>query len=113
MVLNIRQLRRQSTITTNGLELDLPLVPNSTIKYAGRDDLQVQVDSAATDVSSVGSTVASHATLHTQHAAAIVTHSSEITTERARLDTLMDSGTSLDQITELRAAWERGGTREN
>ena len=73
MVLNLRQLRRQASITSSGLELDLPLVANSTIKYAGRGDLQVQVDSIVYDVSSVGSTVASHATLHTQHTASLAT----------------------------------------
>ncbi len=73
MVLNIRQLRRQTSITTDGLEFDLPLVANSTLKYTGRDDVQVQIDANVADVSSVGSTVASHATLHTQHTAALAT----------------------------------------
>ena len=38
----------------------------------------------------------------------IATNTTAITTEKNRLDTLIDSGTTLDTITELKTAWEGG-----
>ena len=38
----------------------------------------------------------------------LATNATAITTEKNRLDTLIDSGTTLDTISELKAAWEGG-----
>ena len=42
------------------------------------------------------------------HTGEILANASSIATEKGRLDTLLDADTSLDQITELRTAWEAG-----
>ena len=39
-------------------------------------------------------------------AASLTTNASAITTEKNRLDTLIDSGSTLDTISELKTAWE-------
>ena len=38
----------------------------------------------------------------------LATNTAAITTEKNRLDTLIDSGTTLDTISELKTAWEGG-----
>ena len=40
--------------------------------------------------------------------ASLQSNAAAVSAEKTRLDTLLDVGTSLDQITELRAAWESG-----
>ena len=41
-------------------------------------------------------------------ATSLATNTAAITTEKNRLDTLIDSGTTLDTISELKSAWEGG-----
>ena len=74
-------------ITSNGVNLNTAITQN------------------ATDISSNGTTSTSLVVSVNSNSASIVANTGAITSEKNRLDVLLDSGTALDSISELLAAW--------
>ena len=90
--INLRQFRRDVRRSSDG-RIVFPLITvtdgivDGTLKYDGQTDIQAQITSNTTNLAST----------------TVVANSNE-----SKLTTLLDSGTALDTISELQAAWDAG-----
>ena len=101
--LNLRKFQRKASIVQSVFDLIIPItVPEITSSGV---NLNTAIAQNATDISSNGTTSTSLAVSVNSNSASIVANTSAISSEKNRLDILLDSGTALDSVSELLAAW--------